>query len=123
MKQHPKDKKYIFFAILAYVLQVQPKEADPKNINLLMASRTLEKAEKEFGLTTVEELLLAMEVYELMSDYEKVLALVDKYDALFKLPGDAVEARARFQAKQGRWAEAQQHYETLLVELGKDNWR
>merc|ERR1712137_276237 len=123
MKQHPKDKKYIFFAILAYVLQVQPKEADPKNINLLMASRTLEKAEKDFSLTTVEELLLAIQVYDLMGEYEKVLALVDKYNDLFKLPGDAVEVRARFQAKQGHWAEAQQHYETLLTELGKDNWR
>jgi len=123
MKQHPKDKKYIFFAILAYVLQVNPQDADPKSINLLMASRTLEKAEKDFSLTTVEELLLAIQVYDLMGEYEKVLALVDKYNDLFKLPGDAVEVRARFQAKQGHWAEAQQHYETLLTELGKDNWR
>ena len=69
------------------------------------------------------ELLLAVQINELRQDFTKVLGLVEKYAGLFKLPGDALELRARTLGKLGRYEEAGELYEELLLALAKDNWR
>lgn len=54
MKTYPKEKKYFFFAAVSFIQQVPTSELKPNNLNITMASRTLEKIEKEFGFSTTE---------------------------------------------------------------------
>ena len=55
MKQYPKEKKYLFFASVTLIQQATKEElSQPKNINVILATRTIEKVEKEFSFTTSE---------------------------------------------------------------------
>lgn len=54
MKSFPKDKQYYFYAAISFIQQVPTAELKPNNLNITMASRTLEKIENEFGFTNPE---------------------------------------------------------------------
>ena len=54
MKQYPKRKQYYFYAAVSFIQQLSKEEITPKNINVTMALRTVEKVDKEFLFTTQE---------------------------------------------------------------------
>lgn len=55
MKAFPRERKYVFFVATSYLQQLDATDKNPANINLMIASRTLDKAESDYeGFQTIE---------------------------------------------------------------------